>query len=60
MKINSVNNSRVKQWMKLKKKKYRDEYQEYLVEGDHLVEEALNKIARHTQKLRILGTYKQS
>ena len=41
MKINSVNNSRVKQWMKLKKKKYRDEYQEYLVEGDHLVEEAL-------------------
>ncbi len=41
MKINSVNNSRVKQWVKLKKKKYRDEYQEYLVEGDHLVEEAL-------------------
>ena len=36
-----VNNSRVKQWVKLKKKKYRDEYQEYLVEGDHLVEEAL-------------------
>lgn len=25
-----------------------------------LVEEALNKIARQTQKLRILGTYKQS
>ena len=25
-----------------------------------LVEEALNKISRHTQKLRILGTYKQS
>lgn len=40
MKITSVNNSRIKEIMKLKKKKYRDQQQRYLVEGEHLVEEA--------------------
>ena len=41
MKITSVNNPRIKEIMKLKKKKYRDQQQRYLVEGEHLVEEAL-------------------
>lgn len=37
--ITSVTNKTIKELIKLKQKKYRDEY--YLVEGDHLVEEAL-------------------
>ncbi|WP_041138741.1 TrmH family RNA methyltransferase [Beduini massiliensis] len=41
MKITSVNNPKIKEIMKLKKKKYRDQQQRYLVEGEHLVEEAL-------------------
>ena len=41
MQITSINNPKVKEWAKLKKKKYRDASKQYLVEGDHLVEEAL-------------------
>ena len=41
MKIESLNNSKVKYWAKLKSKKYRDETGLFLVEGDHLVKEAL-------------------
>lgn len=41
MKINSLNNDRVKEWSKLNTKKYRDEKNEFLVEGDHLVNEAI-------------------
>ncbi len=41
MKITSTNNTRIKEIMKLKKKKYRDQQKRYLVEGEHLVEEAL-------------------
>lgn len=41
MKIESLNNSKVKNWAKLKIKKYRDEAGIFLVEGDHLVKEAL-------------------
>lgn len=35
MKIESINNSKVKAWAKLKEKKYRDEENTFLVEGDH-------------------------
>ena len=38
--ITSLDNDNVKKWKKLCKKKYRDEFGIYLVEGEHLVEEA--------------------
>lgn len=41
MKISSVSNGRIKEYLKLKQKKYRDMHRQYLVEGEHLVEEAL-------------------
>ena len=41
MKIESLGNSKVKNWAKLKSKKYRDEADLFLIEGDHLVKEAL-------------------
>lgn len=40
MEINSLTNSRVKQWVKYKEKKYREQDQCFLVEGEHLVQEA--------------------
>lgn len=43
MKIESKENSKVKQWIKLKEKKYRDKEQKFLIEGDHLVKEAIKK-----------------
>ena len=41
--ITSVKNETIKKILKLKKKKYRDESGLFLVEGEHLVVEALNK-----------------
>ena len=41
MKIESLNNDKVKYWSKLYDKKFRDEENKFLVEGDHLIEEAL-------------------
>ena len=43
MKLSSINNEKVVNWAKLKMKKYRDIEHLFLVEGTHLVEEALNK-----------------
>ncbi len=43
MKIDSLSNTKVKNWNKLKEKKYRDETGLFLVEGDHLIKEALKK-----------------
>ena len=43
MKIESLNNSKVKNWAKLKEKKYRDETNIFLVEGDHLLNSAVVK-----------------
>ncbi|AKG04165.1 RNA methyltransferase [Salimicrobium jeotgali] len=40
--ITSVKNQKVKEWKKLHKKKYRDQYGLFLVEGYHLVEEVVN------------------
>jgi TrmH family RNA methyltransferase len=40
MKIESLTNSHVKEWVKLKEKKYRDETNLFMVEGDHLINEA--------------------
>lgn len=42
MKIQSINNPKVKEWSKLKTKKYRDLKSEFIIEGDHLLKSALN------------------
>ena len=39
--IESVNNERIKEYAKLNQKKFRDEMKMFIVEGEHLVEEAL-------------------
>ena len=43
MNIESLTNNRVKEWVKLNTKKYRDETGLFLIEGDHLVKEASKK-----------------
>ena len=43
MKLSSINNEKVVNWAKLKMKKYRDIEHLFLVEGTHLVEEALKR-----------------
>ena len=40
MKIESLDNKKVKNWTKLKEKKYRDQNGLFLIEGNHLIEEA--------------------
>ena len=39
--IESVNNERIKNYTKLKDKKYRDKMNMFLIEGEHLIEEAV-------------------
>ena len=41
MKITSLQNQKVKYWVSLNNKKVRDQEQCFLIEGDHLVKEAL-------------------
>lgn len=43
MEITSLQNAKVKYWVSLKNKKIRDKDQVFLVEGDHLINEALKK-----------------
>lgn len=43
MHIESLSNHHVKEWVKLKNKKYRDEVGLFLIEGDHLIHEAQKK-----------------
>ncbi len=43
MKIESLNNPHVKEWCKLKEKKYRDQEGLFLIEGEHLILEASKK-----------------
>lgn len=40
MKITSIHNDNVKYWVNLKSKKIRDKERKFIVEGDHLIEEA--------------------
>lgn len=42
MKIESIQNARIKKWASLKNKKYRDQTGKFLVEGEHLIQEALS------------------
>ncbi|TKK71261.1 RNA methyltransferase, partial [Enterococcus faecalis] len=39
--ITSTKNNQLKEWKKLHKKKYREELNQYIIEGFHLVEEAV-------------------
>lgn len=41
MEITSLNNDKVKYWVKLQEKKFRDQEGLFIVEGDHLVNEAI-------------------
>ena len=41
--IESENNQRIKKYSKLKDKKYRDEYNLFIVEGQYLIKEALKQ-----------------
>ena len=41
MEITSINNDKVKYWIKLQEKKFRDQEGLFIVEGDHLVNEAI-------------------
>ncbi len=43
MLITSVENERIKKYIKLKQKKYRDKYNEFIVEGYHLIIEAYKR-----------------
>ena len=40
MEITSLTNNKVKQWVKYHEKKYRDQDQVFLIEGEHLIQEA--------------------
>ena len=35
--VTSLENEKVKKFKKLQKKKYRDEYNQYIIEGEHLI-----------------------
>lgn len=41
--VTSLENEKVKKFKKLQKKKYRDEYNQYIVEGEHLILEAYKR-----------------
>ena len=41
MLIESINNEKAKYWRKIRTNKYINEYKEYIVEGEHLVKEAI-------------------
>ena len=43
-KITSLQNKKVKEWCLLHKKKFRDETHTFLIEGEHLIEEALKEV----------------
>jgi len=60
MEISSINNTKIKEWAKLKIKKYRDNGDEFLIEGDHLVNIAVSKglvlsIIAVDKKYEVLG-----
>lgn len=42
MEITSTSNTKVKNWVKYHQKKYRDQDQRFLIEGEHLIEEAMH------------------
>lgn len=55
MVITSVHNAKIKQWVKYKEKKFRDQEEMFLVEGEHLVHEAHQ--AKCIQQLIVVEGY---
>lgn len=53
MEITSKTNNKVKQWMKYHQKKYRDHDKCFLIEGEHLIQEALSANCVTTLMIRI-------
>jgi RNA methyltransferase, TrmH family len=51
MEISSVHNPRVKEWAQLSERKHRDKQSLFVVEGTHLVQEAL----RHGAKIQVIA-----
>ena len=51
MKITSMHNDLVKFWVSLKNKKVRDKERKFIVEGDHLIDEARKNILNGTCKI---------
>ena len=61
MVITSVENEKVKKFKKLQKKKYRDQYNQYIIEGEHLIFEAFPlKYTYATQKNVYLQDFVQA
>ena len=54
----SINNPKIKELNKLKQKKYRDKYNLFLVEGQHLVEEAKKAKVLKERARGILNVHK--
>lgn len=54
MEISSTKNQQVKNWKKLHTKKYRDKTKTYIVEGEHLVEEAVKAVSHKNIQYVIL------
>ena len=48
MEITSLTNTKVKEWVKLKEKKHRDLKKQFLIEGEHLIEEGKEAGCLHT------------
>lgn len=59
--IESTQNQQVKFWKKLKRKKYRDQEGLYIIEGDHLIQEALKHLeAEDIERLLVTEEKKSS
>lgn len=58
MVIESLNNEKIKEIRKLKEKKYRDKFKKYIVEGEHLVNEAFK--SNNLETLIVLDSYNYS
>lgn len=56
MEITSKTNVKVKQWMKYHQKKYRDQDDKFLVEGEHLIVEAIAALQLDTLLIRVGNT----
>ena len=55
MEITSLTNAKVKQWSKYKEKKHRDKDHKFLIEGEHLIEEAHKVYSNRTRKRKYVS-----
>ena len=56
--ITSVQNNKVKEWYKLQQKKYRDETGLFIIEEEHLIEEANKLEINKNELLEMIKEYK--